>query len=194
MKAGERFYPDFHRIFLNDNKHNRMSIFEMDPSNLYDPSDPLDSGIRYGLNHWLRNITYKSDPELYNDIFSFAQLSRAEHRSPLFVELAVIISIGFIPAILTYGVMMAVANCKRKFAEVGIREKELEIKDEESKQKKIQTEILEELRKTIKEKGIDSVPDNVLAATAATSSAPVNDLGSSPLVGSITFGVSRTLK
>ena len=64
----------------------------------------------------------------------------------MILELAVAISIPALPVILTYGLMRAAASYRKLAAEARIREKEADIKDEEHKQKQIQTAILNEMR------------------------------------------------
>lgn len=157
----------------------------------FDPLDPMDAGVRDGMNSFLRRTIWHRDRELYARVFGIAEIKRIEHSSPLLVELAVLIAgATFLPGILIWGIMRAVASGRKSLAEAKIRESESGIREEELKQKKLQTEILEEVVATVKERGHDSISQAVVEKAAQISTTAVNDLGSSPLIGSITVGLS----
>lgn len=180
-KGRARFYPDFWTAddlpFLEDYDE-------------FDPVDPLDSSVRDGLNSWLSRSLYLQDPRLYNDLFSFAKVQRLEHHSPLLVELAVLIAAPVVPALLAYGLMRTVAGIRRALAEARIREAEAAIREEELNHRRIQSRILDDVATAVHEMDAKEIPKSVVAAAAKVGTTSIADLGSSPLIGSVTLGVS----
>jgi hypothetical protein len=190
-KAKHRFYPLFHRDFhLID--ENRYAPFQSLPK--FDSFDPLDIGVIAGVNTWAKRVIFQKDKNLYNQLFNFAAVSKLEHHSPLVIELAIAISIPSLPIILTYGLMRAAASYRRLSAEADIREKEADIKDEELKQKRIQTAILEEMKSSIEQQGIKKekirIPEKALENVATFGVSSVAELAHSPLIDKMTFGIS----
>lgn len=180
-KAGARFYPDFRNTndlpFLEDDDH-------------FDPLDPLDSSVRGALNSWLSRSLYSADPQLYANLFSFAKIQRLEHHSPILVELAVLIAAPFVPALLVYGLMRTVTGIRRALAEARIREAETSIREEELTHRRIQSRILEDVAAAVREMDAKEIPKSVVAAAAKVGTTSIAELGSSPLIGSVTLGVS----
>ena len=88
--------------------------------------------------------------------------------------------------------MRAVSSHRKMEAEIRIREREADIKDEELRQKKIQTAIVEEIYTSIKsQRGSNlDIPEKVIENAASFAVSSVSELGSSPLVDKITFGIS----
>jgi hypothetical protein len=161
-----------------------------------DPFDPLDVGVQTGLNTMLRRILLDNDRERYEQLFAFAEVRRLEHHSPLLLETAAIIGGAIaLPPVLLYGCMKAVYFGRRSEAETGMREVELETKKEELRQSQIRTQIQQHLAAAILETkfttGPINVPDTVMAETARIAATTVADLGSSPLIGSVTLGLSK---
>jgi hypothetical protein len=162
----------------------------------YNPFDPLDAGAQAGLNVFLRRVLLSTNRERYEQLFSFAKVRRLETHSPLVLEILAILGLGVtLPTILFYGCMRAVYHAERYEAETGIRQTERGLKEEELKQSKIRTEVQQHLAQTIKEtqfsSGPQPVPDAVLAETARIAATSVADLGSNPLIGSVTLGLTK---
>jgi hypothetical protein len=185
----DRFYPGFINEFshIGEGEWMPFSAFHN-----YKPFSSLDTGVIVGINTWARQEIYRTNPELYAELFQFAEVSKLEHHSPLVLELAVAISIPTLPILLTYGLMRAVSSHRKMEAEIRIREREADIKDEELRQKKIQTAIVEEIYTSIKsQRGSNlDIPEKVIENAASFAVSSVSELGSSPLVDKITFGVS----
>lgn len=159
-----------------------------------DVIDPMDIGVLVGVNSWIRREILVNDRQAYAKIFGFAQIERIQHSSPLVVEVAVALSAAAVPGVVLYGLMRAVAGLRRQAAEAEIRELEVLEKKEILKQRRIQTAILHELHDALHETRQRDpdfhVPESVLAAAAQISSPAVSDLGSSSLIGNVTFGMS----
>ena len=190
-RSDNRFYPGFINEFIHIGEIDWLPF-----SNFFDysPVSSLDSGVIVGINAWARQEIYRNNPELYNKLFHFAEVSKLEHRSPLVLELAVAIAIPSLPILITYGLMRAVASHRKMEAEIRIREREADIKEEELRQKKIQTAIVEEIYTGIKsQQSIDGhidIPEKVIENAASFSVSSVGELGSSPLVDKLTFSIS----
>lgn len=180
-KANQRFYPGF-------------GSFGSPPFDV-EPYDALDFGVLVGVNAWLKKIVQNHDVELFNRIFSFAEVSRLEHHSPLLLEVAVLLGgATFAVPLLTYGLMRAVVRCRQLELNNELRETDVELKREELKQRRIQTEVLSSVRDTIRGPGQSvTVSDATLAAITTISSPSVAELATSPLIGSISVGVTTRL-
>lgn len=201
-KARARFFPEFGGDFAvtlsgrrNRRPPNRVrSVADM-PN--FDPFDPLDVGVAFGLTAWFRKVLQQGDAEVYTRLFSFANIARLEHKSPLVLGLLLAIGTGVLtPVLLTYGIMRAVGRCKRLDLENQLRETEVELRHEELRQRRIQTEILETLKNAVNERAASnnlSIPDEALAAAATISSPAVAELSTSPIIGSITLGLSSKI-
>ncbi len=187
-KSSIRFFPYLGSI--------RRDTIQWHPED-YDPFDPLDIGVQAGLNTWLRRVLLRADPKRYEQLFSFAEIHRVEHHSPLLLETVVLLSAGLIalPVALFYGTMKAVYYIQRDEANLAIRQTEVKLKEEELAQSRIRTEVQRHVADGIKQtkfgKDGQAVPDTVLAETSRIATTSVADLGSSPLVGSVTLGLSK---
>jgi len=194
-KRERRFFPGLleyisGRSQFEGNRRRFGEDFELE----FDPFDPLDVGVQSGLNAMLRRLLRENDSEQYGRLFSFAVIRRLDHHSPLVLELAAVLAGAVaMPALLLYGCMAAVYYGRRREAEVSIREAERGLKEEELKQSKIRTHIQEQMAASIADRFSNQpreIPDVVLAETARIASTTVADLGSSPLIGSISIGLS----
>ena len=193
-KAAARFFPEFGTHFLKRPGRGNYSILTVADIGDFDPFDPFDMAVAFGLNCWLRKVIREGNSGLYDRLFSFANVARLEHKSPLVVELLIsIAAVTLTPIILTYGIMRAVARCKRLELDNELREAEVGLKREELKQRRIQTEILQELKTTVNDRisnqNLD-IPDGVLVAATTISSPAVAELSTSPLIGSVTLGLT----
>ncbi len=122
-KSSIRFFPYLGSI--------RRDTIQWHPED-YDPFDPLDIGVQAGLNTWLRRVLLRADPKRYEQLFSFAEIHRVEHHSPLLLETVVLLSAGLIalPVALFYGTMKAVYYIQRDEANLAIRQTEVKLKEE----------------------------------------------------------------
>jgi hypothetical protein len=187
-KAPGRFFP---RFFLGP----RERGFAWTPPN-YNSFDSLDVGMQSGMNVFLRRALDDDNHERYERLFSFARVRRLEQHSPtLFEILAILGTAPALPAVLVYGCMKAVSMAQRDEFETGIRGTELELKQEELKQAKMRTEAQRHITDAIINTPFSNtpreVPETVIAETARIAATTVADLSSSPLVGSISFGLTR---
>lgn len=90
----------------------------------------MDAGIRDGMNSFLRRTLWRRNRDLYSRAFGIATIKRIEQHSPLLVELGVLITgATFLPGVLIWGVMRAVASVRRANAEAKIREAEGDIRE-----------------------------------------------------------------
>jgi H+/gluconate symporter-like permease len=133
---------------------------------------------------------------LYSRLFSFAQVRRLEHHSPLLLETVAVIGVAVaLPAILLYGCMWAVYYARRADAEIRIRETEAELKQEELKQSRLRSQVQEDMANAIRIAGFSPEPlrisEAALAETARVITPTVSELGKSPLIGSVTIGLSK---
>jgi len=196
-KSMRRFHPEFYSMFgdwMDKNDSNQIGRrFRIDIK-AFDPFDPLDIGIQLGMNVWLKTALQQYSPSLAESVFSFAQAERVEKKSPLVVTLAVGTAMGIgLPALLVYGCMIAAVRVRRQEAEARIREIEVDLKHEELRQQRLRTTILESLSDGIHELASEkklTIPDEVLTETARVASVSVANLGSTPLIGSVTLGLS----
>jgi len=183
-KSRARFFPDW--LQFSDPE----SIDA--PALAFEPLDPMDAGVRDGLNSFLRRALWQRDKQLYSRVFGFASVKRIEHHSPLLIELAVALTGAIaLPAVLAWGIMRAAAGMRKASAEARIREVEAEIREEELRQKKIQTRILEEVANAAHELGPQRIPRGAIEKASQISTTAVSDLGASPLIGSVTVGLSQ---
>lgn len=193
-KAGVRFFPTFGGTFVQKERRRSDAIRTVQDIDDFDPFDPLDIGVTFGLNTWMRKVIQNADIELYYRLFSFGDIARLEHKSPLVIELLVCLgTVTLTPIILTYGIMRAVARCKRLELDNELRETEVQLKREELRQRRIQTEILDELKSAVKHRIANAninIPEGVLVAATTISSPAVAELSTNPLIGSVTLGLS----
>jgi H+/gluconate symporter-like permease len=100
-----------------------------------------------------------------------------------------------LPAILLYGCMWAVYYARRAEAEIRIRETEADLKQEELRQSRLRSQVQEYMANAIKSAGFSSeplrIPEAALAEAARIITPTVSDLGKSPLIGSVTIGLSK---
>jgi hypothetical protein len=162
----------------------------------FDPFSPFGAGFQAGMNTTLRHLIRDNDPELYTRLFSFARVRRLEHHSPLLFETMAVIGVAAaLPAILLYGCFWAVYYARRTEAEIRIRETEAELKQEELKQSRLRSQVQEHMANAIKRAGFSSeplrIPEAALAEAARVITPTVSDLGKSPLIGSLTIGLSK---
>ena len=192
-KAGNRFFPDFNRQYYEKTPDDK-ELFIIPYLNTLDPFDPLDSSIITGLNSWIRKEIYGHSPKLFSKIFDFANVRKLEHQSPLVLEIAVGIAIAATsPMLITYGIMKAISSLRRSEAEADIRKTEAKLREEELKQRRIETAIKEEIYESVREKREKQeldLPDEAISAAISTTSPAVADLGSSSLINNVTFGVT----
>lgn len=183
-KARARFYPQF----FDQLPHDPTTLMVEDEN--FDPRNPMDATIRYALNSWIYRTLLQADADLCDDMFSFAKLERVEHHSPLAIELSLIVGAALIPVILTYALLRTVTDARRRHAEVRLRDTEVMIKEEELTHRRIQTRILENVARATEEMDVDAIPKEAIIAAATVSTSPIADLSSSPLIGSVTLGLS----
>jgi len=182
--AHGRFFPNLPKTLFDSVGTDEPGIPQVfQPA--FNPFDPLDVGVQTGLNTMLRRVLLEGDAERYEQLFSFAEVRRLEHHSPLLFETAAIIGGAIVlPAVLYYGCMKAVYFARRSGAETGIRETEHELKKEELRQSQIRTQVQQHLAAAILETkfttGPINVPDAVMAETARIAATTVADLGACP--------------
>ncbi|MFN2530681.1 MAG: hypothetical protein ABR555_05240 [Pyrinomonadaceae bacterium] len=180
-KAGSRFHPDF-----------RKWPYE-EPYDGFDPFDPLDAGLQFGMNSWFRRAIFQTNPGLYNELCSFAEVRRLEHHSPLIIELGIVVSLLSTPVVLAWGLMTAAARARRMEAEADIREAEAESKREEAKQRRLQTRMMEAVTEAVEKQaaaGKLEVPKEAITKAVQVASPGVADLGENSLIKEVTFGIS----
>lgn len=182
-KASARFYPefsDFEAIYSLTNREN------------FDPLDPFDGSLLVGMNSWLRRTLQERDPALYQRLFEFARISRAEHRSPLLLELSVALGIALAgPPLLVYGTVKAIESMRRSAAETKIREHEANIREQELAQQREKTRVLRHIADAIEATPLTQhINPSVVQAMIGMSSPAVADLGTSPLIGEVKVGLS----
>jgi hypothetical protein len=185
-KSAARFFPYWTGpLLFPEEARERLRSGE-----LFSPSDPMDSALRDGLNSFLRRTLFERNREVYDELFGSARITRLEHRSPLVLEIGMALGIGFLPVALTWGIMWAAASMKRGWEEARIRELERKIREQELEQRILETQIKKRIRDAVSELRVEDIPDAAIAAAAAVSSTAIADLGTSPLVGNITIGLS----
>jgi hypothetical protein len=184
-KAPSRFFPRF------DQSLGENFVFRILEEQSFEPTDPMDSATRYALDSWLLRMSQQRDPVLYRELFAFARLDRVEHHSPLAVELSLVIGAAtLLPVLLTYTLMRTITDARRRVAEARIREAEAGIKEEELKHVQLQTRILETVAVAAEELDAHEIPKDATTAAAKVGTSSVADLASSPLIGSVTLGIS----
>jgi hypothetical protein len=148
--------------------------------------------MQTGLNSWLRRIVYRTDPDLYRRVFSFSQVTRAEHHSPFLIEIGVALGVGVgAPAVLLFGCLAAVHFIRRREAEARIREAEARIKEEEAEQQHLRTQMMAQMAEAVRATDFKGrISDAVMQEVVKINSTPVADLGKSSLIGEVTIGLS----
>lgn len=189
-KAGGRFYPYFHRLNFRE-----PFSFKGDPydRNDFDPYDPLDAGMQFGLNSWFRRAIFQRNPDLYGELYSFADVRKLEHHSPLIIELGIVMGVLSSPVILAYGLMTAAARARRMEAEADIREAEAESKWQEAKQRALQTRMMAAVTETVEKQAAEGrlkVSEQAITTSVQVASPGIADLGENSLIKEITFGIS----
>jgi hypothetical protein len=179
----------------------RFTAFDPSPEQqlfVDNPVDPIDAGMRSGLNSFLRRAIFDRDHDLYTHLFGFVGIGRAERRSPLLLELSIVLStVIAVPAAIVIGAAFAaasirslIAGARKAESEAAIRESEAAIRKEELAHKKLQSRILISIAAAAEQLGHKDIPKEAIVAAAKISATPVADLGSSPLIESLTIGVS----
>ncbi len=195
QKATGRFYP---RFFLDFGYGDPDQVLRDGEFGLLEQiagsSDPLDLGVQFGLNYWLKSEIRKVDDGLYESLFGQSRVSRLEHSSPLLLEVCLMLgaSAGSV-VLLTYGLLRATAAFSRRQAENRIRHAEADSKEQEALQRELQTEIVAQVRDAIREQreeGRFVVPDAAIAAAVNIASPSIAELSGSPIIKDITFGAS----
>jgi hypothetical protein len=192
-KAGSRFFPGFPGTLALELERNGSADdrpHEFAPYDYFDPVDPMDAGVRDGLNSYLRRLILQEDAELYSRVFSFAQITKAEHHSPLLIELSLVLGILAVPVVLTVGLAKAAVSARKAEAEADIRETEAQIRKEELSQKRLQTIILKHVESAARELKPDQVPKEAITAASHVSTTAISDLGSKPLIGTVSVGIT----
>ena len=185
-KAAARFHPRFWQITFDE-------IDYREPEGGFDPFNPLDAGMQFGINSWFRRALFQSDPKLYRELCSFADVSRLEHHSPLLIELSIAVAVLSAPVVLAYGLMTAAARARRLEAEANIREQEAESKKEEVKQRALQTRMMQAVTEAVEKQAAEGkliVPKEAITKAVQVASPGVADLGENTLIKEVTFGIS----
>jgi hypothetical protein len=185
-KAGSRFHPQFYRITFDETAY-------LEPQGGFDPFNPLDAGMQFGINSWFRRALFQRDPGLYRELCSFADVSRLEHNSPLIIELSIAIAAVSAPVVLAYGLMTAAARARRLEAEADIREAEAESKKEEAKQRALQTRMMQAVTERVEKQAAEGrleIPKEAITKAVQVASPGVADLGENSLIKEVTFGIS----
>jgi hypothetical protein len=195
-KAPGRFYPDFHLLNFTEGSFS----LSPDPTNedAFDPLNNMDAAMQSGLNSWLTRIARRSNPDLYQEIFSFAHVSKLEHHSPLVLQLSVTIgatmAVTTLPALLLYGLMRATAKGRQDEARTKILESQAQQQREIAHQLELKTKMMAEVERALNSYNQGSsklgIPPEVLLETVRIAAPAVADLKDSPLVGSMTVGIS----
>jgi len=189
-KANARFFPAFYRF----NRRESPDDFFEDLLARFDPLDPMDAALITGLNSWIYREISRANGGLLERLLNFARITRCEHKSPLALELAIIMAMPSMPVLITYGILRAVDALRRRKAETEIRETERELKKEELKQRRLQTTVLEEIVAAMNEQKAQGhkiqVSEELLKPIVEISSPAVSDLSDSPFIGSVTLGIS----
>lgn len=194
-KAYERFFPQFgDRSELREEELTEESqVYYPSPEDFegFDPTDPLDAGLRYGLNSFLRKLLRSQNPALHSRLFDVASITRAEHNSPLLIELTLAVTaVTLMPAVIVVAASRAALAHRKGLAQAEILEKQRDLLKEDLKQKKLQTRILERIADAVDDLDARDMPPEAMAAAAKIVTTPVADLGSSPLIGSVALGLS----
>jgi len=202
-KAAKRFYPEFGDSRSKDvrskkvrskdvrSKDERKWFTPPEALKEFDPGDPFDAAVRDALNSYLRRTLCQADPALAVELFGFARVTRVEHNSPLLVELALFIAMGIaIPMLVVLGGMRAAFSLRKQDVELEIRSIQRDTLQEELRQKKLQTRIIAAAAEVAEELDIHEFPHEAIAEGAQISTTAVHDLGTSPLIGSLTLGLS----
>lgn len=199
--ARSRFYPKFSEALREPG----VLPFESSPQSEerpfhtydwpFDLTSALDMATAVGVNSWMQRELLRHNRELHQQVFGFAAVRRAEHNSPLLLELGIVLGAAVaVPVLLTYGLMRAAARAKRMNTEAEIREIELAEKKVALRQREVQLLIQEEVADALKEQRKRNpnyqVPETVLANVVQFASPAVSDLGSSPLIEKISFSAS----
>jgi hypothetical protein len=154
--------------------------------------DPLDAGVRYGLDAFLADAILEHDRELYDRIYGVAEITRTEHNSPLILQMTVGLAVGVgATAALIVGIARAAVGIRIRLAEARRLEAEAAIWEEELGQKQIQTYILKEIADAVRETDLSSIPQDTLAAAASFATVPVADLSKNPRIGQLSVGLSQ---
>jgi len=196
-KRSARFYPQFGGLVPQ-----RRGLEIEYPSGFwpiedFDPFDPLDASVQYGLNKWLKITIKHADPKLYRNIFSVASIEKLEHRSPLVMEVGLAMGLVVTSTIaLMFACMRAASMFRRWEAEADIREAEVAIKREEAHQAQLRTRMLEHLAESVQDLSFSKkgkeIPAEVLVEVARVATYPISELANSPLIDKI--GLSVDLK
>lgn len=194
-----RFFPGFAES-MSTRLAGKGDIFDKPPrihlgELELDPFDLADRSVLDGIRVWAKRALSHADPKLFNELFGFAHVRRAEHKSPMLIELAIILGVSVgAPALIAYGCMKAAQLLNKTDAESDIRRTEADLKREELKQRRIQTAILEGIKQAVDEKarkGKLDISEGILVEIAKIASPSIAELSHNPLIGKITVGVSK---
>jgi hypothetical protein len=184
-KARERFYPRF------SNQRFGTDLMGDEAIDNFSPADPLDTGVRYGLDAFLENAILHRDRRLYERLYGVAQITRTAHNSPLILEMTVGLGIGLgLTAALILGVAHAAVGLRIRLANARRHEAEATIREIEVNQKQIQTYILTDIADALEGTNLASMPKETLLAAASFATTPVVDLSRNPTIGQLSVGLS----
>lgn len=159
-----------------------------------DPEDPLDYSMQVGRNAWLRETIRRRDAELFSAIFSFAEVSRLEHRSPLVVELALIFTAAAaLPLVLTYGLLRACERSQRAEQELRIRKAEADMKEQEARAWAYKADTMKEVRDGVQKMNLGervAVPEQAIVASVNLSAPAIAELSKNPLIERVSLSLA----
>jgi hypothetical protein len=134
-------------------------------------------------------VIESADPELFDEMFSFAFISRMQRRSPLALTAAVVFS-GALPPTLVYLCLRAIAAHRRDAAEVRIREAEADIRESDAALARLRVRVAEELTREIESAGLQ-VSKELAQELLRQASPAIADLGNKALIGNISVGLPK---
>jgi hypothetical protein len=125
------------------------------------------------------------------ELVDFVLVDRIERRSPLLLELSVLLAgIPTIVAGIAFACIKVMDTRQRDEAEREIRRLEAEGLRQDVKFKATQNRIAQEVQRVLEHEGLERVPAPVLVAAMTMAATPVAELSSKPIIGSITLGLS----
>jgi hypothetical protein len=132
------------------------------------------------------------NPGTFRQLFEICSIKKIDYGSPLTIEaVGVITGLTILPALMFYSCMRAIEGYHRFVAESEVRQTEVSIKKQELAQQEIRTQVLRSIRDLI-EVGNQEHPlqisNELLAEVLRVNATPVAQLGSSPLIGSVSVG------
>ena len=181
------FFPGFISSFANAETPRPVGL----PGEFgEDGWSPEHAQVQLAILSWVQRVIRESDRMLYERLFGFAKLERAQRQSPLELT-AVITFAASLPAALVYACVKAVEVTSRGSEEAGIRKQDHRMRHGDADVSEFRAEVARQILQELRD-GKLKTSDAVVQELLRQASPAISDLGNHSLIEKITIGLSTT--